>query len=250
MTSQSSWLPYRDTVTLSIHVAPHPDSLIALVCDQLADPPEDPFTPELIAVPTRGIERWITQRTATELAARGVGDGICANIGFPSPSRLVRDTLLAVPALAASVVAWDGPALTGHVLAAIDSHIAEPWMRLIQRYIEADHTSNRLTAATKIAHLFSTYARRRPHMIRAWSTGENTGPGGEEIPEGDRWQPLLWRVGRETNVRLTAVVLASPFTVARASGAGGSAALIVWATIGSPASVSLPTETNALALER
>jgi exodeoxyribonuclease V gamma subunit len=171
--------------------------LIALVCDQLADPPDDPFAPELIAVPTRGIERWITQRTATELAARGVGDGISANIGFPSPSRLVRDTLLAVPALAASVAAWDGPALTGHVLAAIDSHVAEPWMRLIQRYIEADHSSNRLTAATKIARLFSTYARRRPHMIRSWST-ENTGPGGEEIPEGDRWQPLLWRVVRET----------------------------------------------------
>jgi exodeoxyribonuclease V gamma subunit len=72
-------------VALSVHVAPHPDALVARLCDDLADPPEDPFVPELIAVPTRGIERWLTQRIASELAARGIGDGIAANIDCPWP---------------------------------------------------------------------------------------------------------------------------------------------------------------------
>jgi exodeoxyribonuclease V gamma subunit len=185
---------------VSTHVAPHPDALVGLLCDQLAQPPEDLFAAELIAVPTRGIERWLTQQIASGLAARGIGDGICANIDFPSPSRMVREALLAVPDLAASVTAWEGPALRSHVLNAIDTQLDEPWMRLVQRYVEADHGgpgANRLSAATKIGRLFATYARRRPAMIRAWSAGDDIGPGGGGIADGDCWQPQLWRVVRE-----------------------------------------------------
>jgi exodeoxyribonuclease V gamma subunit len=182
---------------LHVHVAPHPDALVARLCDDLADPPEDPFTPELIAVPTRGIERWLTQRIASELAARGIGDGIAANIDFPSPRQLVRETLLAVPELAASVQAWQSDDLTSHVLAAVDDHADEPWLRLIQRYIETPGP-NRLTAATKIARLFSAYARRRPEMIRSWAAGADVGPSGDPIRDGDAWQPRLWRLVRET----------------------------------------------------
>lgn len=187
-------------MTVSIQVAPHPDLLIARVCDQLASPPEDPFAAELIAVPTRGIERWMTQQIATGLAARGVGDGICANIEFPSPSRLVREVLLAVPGLAGSVTAWEGEALTARVLDAIDTVITEPWMGMIRRHLDPGDGSvgeTRLAAATKIARLFSTYARRRPQMIRAWASGADVGPSGQPIPDGDAWQPRLWRSVRD-----------------------------------------------------
>ena len=56
----------------------------------LASAPADPFAQEVVAVPTRGIERWLTQRIAAELADRTSGDGVCANVEFPSPRRLVR----------------------------------------------------------------------------------------------------------------------------------------------------------------
>ena len=168
-------------MAVSVHVAPHPDALVARLCDTLAEPPDDPFSPELIAVPTRGIERWLTQRIASELAARGIGDGIAANIEFPSPRQLVREVLLAVPELAASVEAWQTDQLTSHILAAIDAHSQAPWLRLIERYIEADE-ANRLAAATKIARLFATYGRRRPEMIRAWALGDDTGPDGPPSP--------------------------------------------------------------------
>ena len=62
-------------MALNVHVAPHPDALVALLIDQLAGPPDDPFAAESIAVPTRGIERWLTQQIASGLAARGIGDG-------------------------------------------------------------------------------------------------------------------------------------------------------------------------------
>ncbi len=65
-------------MAVTVHVAPHPDALVGRLCDLLAEPPDDPFQPELVAVPTRGIERWLTQRFAAELSERGVGDGIAA----------------------------------------------------------------------------------------------------------------------------------------------------------------------------
>ncbi len=186
-------------MTVSVHVAPHPDALVDLVVDHLADPPDDPFAPELIAVPTRGIERWLTQQIASGLAARGAGDGIAANIEFPSPWRLVREVLLAVPELAPSVDAWQGPGLVAHVLVAIDAHAAEPWLRMVERYlatVDGTPGPNRITAATKIARLFSAYARRRPEMIRSWAAGEDVGPDGGATSAGDAWQPRLWRAVR------------------------------------------------------
>ena len=129
-------------MALLTHVASHPDALVSLLCDQLAVPPDDLFAPEIIAVPTRGIERWLTQRIASGLAGRGAGDGVCANIEFPSPRRLVRRVLLEVPELAASVAAWEGPTLTGHLVEAIDVHLEEPWMRVIARFLESPDGSD------------------------------------------------------------------------------------------------------------
>ena len=44
------------------------------------------MTPEVVSVPTRGIERWLTQQLSAHLGASdGRQDGVCANIDFPFP---------------------------------------------------------------------------------------------------------------------------------------------------------------------
>ncbi len=189
-------------MALVIHVGSHPDELVGQLCGMLASPPADPFAREVVAVPTRGIERWLTQRISSELANRTSGDGVCANVEFPSPRRLVREVLLAVPELAASLDAWEGTALTRCVVSVVDDHLAEPWMWLLARFVDAPNAvatlgnSQRLRAARKIARLFARYTRRRPEMVRAWTEGEDLGPGGETLPGADIWQPRLWRLVR------------------------------------------------------
>lgn len=189
-------------MALLIHVGSHPDELVGGLCEMLASPPADPFAQEVVAVPTRGIERWLTQRIASELADRTSGDGVCANVGFPSPRRLVRDVLRAVPELASALDAWEGPALTRTVVSVVDDHLEESWMWLLARFIDAPNAvdafgnSQRLRAARKIAGLFTRYARRRPQMVRAWMEGDDLGPDGGALPEGDVWQARLWRLVR------------------------------------------------------
>ena len=200
-------MPFRlgGVVALLIHVGSHPDELVTGLGEMLASPPADPFAPELVAVPTRGIERWLTQRIALDLADRTAGDGVCANVAFPSPHRLARTAMLAVPDLAAALPAWDRPALTSSVLSILDERIEEPWMWLLARFIEVPDDdpvarragSRRLRAARKITDLFGRYARRRPGMLRAWLKGADLGPDGDYLPAAYGWQPRLWRLVRE-----------------------------------------------------
>src|SRR6185369_8635614 len=87
---------YPRSAVLHLHRADRADRLIGALAAVLAEPPADPFAPEVIAVPTRGVERWLTQRLSHALGAAGAGaDGVCANVAFPSPRRLVDEAVAA-----------------------------------------------------------------------------------------------------------------------------------------------------------
>ena len=45
---------------LEIHRAERADMLADALAELLANAPPDPFAPDVVAVPTRGIERWLT----------------------------------------------------------------------------------------------------------------------------------------------------------------------------------------------
>ena len=55
---------------LTVHRAERADSLVGPLAELLATAPEDPFEPEVIAVPSRGVERWISQQLALSLGCR------------------------------------------------------------------------------------------------------------------------------------------------------------------------------------
>ena len=63
--------------------------------DLLARPLADPLAQEVVVVPAKGVERWLTQRLSHRLGvgARG-GDGVCAGVDFVTPHSLVSMLLL------------------------------------------------------------------------------------------------------------------------------------------------------------
>src|SRR3712207_2949175 len=79
---------------LHLHRSDRADGLVEALAGLLGEPPADPFAPEVICVPTRGMERWLAQRLSASLGASdGRTDGVCANFLFPSPRRLVGDAI-------------------------------------------------------------------------------------------------------------------------------------------------------------
>ena len=52
-------------MTLLVHRSERADELVSALGDLLMEAPADPMTPEVVSVPTRGVERWLTQRLST-----------------------------------------------------------------------------------------------------------------------------------------------------------------------------------------
>ena len=77
-------------MSLHLHRAERADRLVQALGEMLSTPLPDPFTTEIVSVPTPGVERWLAQRLSHQLgAAAERADGVCAGVAFPSPRRLV-----------------------------------------------------------------------------------------------------------------------------------------------------------------
>ncbi len=193
-------------MSLHLHRAERADRLVAALGEVLADPLPDPFSTEVVSVPTPGVERWLTQRLATRLgAAAGGADGVCAGISFPSTRRLVARAL---GEREGSTVAdpWRPEHAVWPLLRVLDASRGEVWSEVLWRYLgdransaagptaaDTARGGRRWSTARHLAGLFARYAAARPAMLLGWAAGRDV--DGEDRPLGpDRvWQAELWR---------------------------------------------------------
>ncbi|WP_079576009.1 exodeoxyribonuclease V subunit gamma [Krasilnikoviella flava] len=182
---------------LHVHRSERSDALVAPLADVLAEPPDDPFTPDVVAVPTRGIERWLAQRLSHRLGVVGrSGAGVCANVDFSSPSRLVASAVTAVTGVEPDADPWRRARLVWPVLETIDASLDEGWAAPLARYVgeagDGVRRSRRVALAQRVAELFAAYAQQRPGLLTGWREGRD-----DDAPDDLAWQPRLWRLVRE-----------------------------------------------------
>ena len=129
---------------LHIHRSERADGLVAALRELLAEPLGDPFAAEVVCVPTRGMERWLTQRMSACFGATpGRADGVCANVEFPSPRRLVGDAVAAASGIDPDDDIWLPERLVWPLLEVVDGRppfprIAPPWRRGVDEVVETD----------------------------------------------------------------------------------------------------------------
>jgi exodeoxyribonuclease V gamma subunit len=184
-------------VSLTLHRAERSDVLVRRLAAVLADVPVDPFSADVVAVPSKGVERWIAQSLSASLGAADGGDGVCANVVFPSPGRLVRDALAAASDVAVEEDPWDASRLPWPLLEVIDTCATEPWCRTLGRHLGllggGLNRGRRMAVAQKLARLFTAYGAERPTMLLAWRISQDTDGYGDALPPDLRWQAELWR---------------------------------------------------------
>ncbi|MFF2269173.1 exodeoxyribonuclease V subunit gamma [Cellulosimicrobium cellulans] len=178
-----------------MHRSERAEALVAPLAAVLAEAPEDPFTPDVVAVPTRGVERWLAQRLSHHLGA-GETSGICANVDFRGPRRLVEQVVADLTDLDPDDDPWRPERLAWSVLEVLDAHLAEPWAAPLARYVgdpgDEVRRGRRLTLARRLADLLVDYARQRPEVVLAWSAASPVAESAD-IPDDLAWQPVLWR---------------------------------------------------------
>lgn len=191
------------SAVLFVHRSHRADDLAAVLGDVFAGAPADPFTPEVVAVPTRGVERWLTQTLSLRLGARsGRADGVVANVRFPSPREVVDDAVAAACGVDPDVDPWRGGRIVWPLLEVVDEHLEDDWLALLAGHLEdvapeGDAPRPRLAAVRHIAALFDRYALHRPDMVRAWASGADVDGAGAPLPADCAWQASLWRALRE-----------------------------------------------------
>ncbi|MBA3420293.1 MAG: exodeoxyribonuclease V subunit gamma [Thermoleophilaceae bacterium] len=185
---------------LDVHRAERGDGLLDALRLLLLEPLPDPFAREVIAVHTRGMERWLTQRMSAHLGATpGGSDGVCANVEFPSPRRVVGYAVAAASGIEPETDPWL-PERAVWPLLEVDEALAEPWLASLAAHLDgtADEPgparrARRFTSVRHLADLFDRYALHRPEMVRAWARGNDTDGAGRNLPPDTSWQATLWR---------------------------------------------------------
>ncbi len=181
---------------LHLHRGERADILAGALAELLSTGAQDPFAPELISVPSRGVERWLTQQLSLVLgAAPGRSDGVCANVEFPGPGRLVAEAVAAVSGIEARTDPWRPGRSVWPLLEVIE---AEPGLLYGgPPPPRGPGRSRHYAAARHIAGLFDKYEAYRPQMITAWARGDESDGAGEWLDPDLQWQPAVWSRLRE-----------------------------------------------------
>ncbi len=178
-------------MALHLHRAERTDLLADGLGALLAHPLPDPFAEELVLVPARGVERWLSQRLSHVLGAGGKGDGVCAGVSFRSPGSLIAEITGTV-----DDDPWSPDAMTWPLLETIDASLDQPWCAILAKHLghfdtddEAElRRGRRYSVARRLAGLFASYARQRPQLLIDWLDGNTAG-----LDDDLHWQAELWR---------------------------------------------------------
>lgn len=188
---------------IELHRSDRPEALANEFAALLRSAPADVFTPEVVVVAARGVERWLAQQLSHSLGVTMGDDGVCAGLQILAPQSLIglllgreRDD------------PWQPDRLVWPTLAAIDELVGSAHFEALAQHLGAGPTisgdtaaererrarrSRRYAVARRIAGLFASYARERPQLVIDWEAGATTDGQRKALPDDFLWQPILWR---------------------------------------------------------
>jgi exodeoxyribonuclease V gamma subunit len=144
----------------------------------------NPLEPDRIVVGSRGMERWLRHRLATEL-------GVCANVEFPFPAAFLRSQVdhICGPSGLPESTPWSQEVLTLAIAEILGTeHRIEGPLADIEA---ARHTTaQQLSIADQVARVFDRYGIYRPALVRSWCGLPEHDP--PRLPQQLEWQDLLW----------------------------------------------------------
>ena len=168
---------------LFLHSSNRLEVLAVELAKVLHAPLSSPLAPEVIAVQSKGMERWLSLQLASI-------DGIWANYRFPFPTALIRELLASLLGEVAESPLLVPENLTWRLMEILPAKLATPTYQHLAPYLY-DHSGDDLRLwqlCGRIADTFDQYLVYRHQLINDWEEGrlQHLGPHEE-------WQADLWR---------------------------------------------------------
>src|SRR5690349_13027740 len=119
-------------MALHIHRADRTDLLADGLGALLANPLPDPFAEELVIVPAKGVERWLSQRLSHILGRGGGQDGVCAGVAFRNPRSLIAEI---TGTGTAGEDPWSPDAMVWPLMEVIDASCTADWCKTLATHL-------------------------------------------------------------------------------------------------------------------
>ncbi len=161
---------------LKIYTGNHMEILAEQLARTVREPLSSPFSPEVIVVQSRGMERWVS----LELARH---NGICANCLFPFPNVFLEEIFKKLIVDLPDESPFDPVTMTFRIMKVLPSCIHLSGFESLKKYLLDDIKGLKLfQISEKIADLYDQYLVFRPDMMLRWEKGKE-----------NHWQAQLWR---------------------------------------------------------
>lgn len=164
------------TLPVHLHRSHRTENLATALAEVLEEPLDDPFAPERLIVPSRGMAQWVSLALADEL-------GVAAHLAFWTPREAVDALLGAYAPDDAPPAPWSRDTLSWSLLALLVAHRADPSLGALSAWISDADVARVWELAQRVAYTFDQYAVYRPDEVLEWSAGGGVG-----------WEPVLWRL--------------------------------------------------------
>ena len=161
---------------LNIYTSNRMENLVEALAGVLGTPLSSPFTPEILVVQSKGMQRWIAMELAGKL-------GIWANCDYPFPNKMAWQLFVkTLPGITdsslfqAEVMAWK-------IMGMLPQFLEREEFAPLKHYLDGGGFGmKQFQLAGKIADTFDQYTFFRPEMLLGWEEGT-----------GGDWQEILWR---------------------------------------------------------
>ena len=165
---------------LFLHTSNHLETLAAELSKVVSEPPDSPFTPEIVMVQSLGMRRWISLQLADRL-------GICMRCEFPFPAKFMETTLRGLVPEMAHGDEFSAESMTWKIHRILPELLPEPEFEPVRLYAGSGDGIKLYQLASRLAHLFDQYLVYRPEMMLRWEADPRPLAGDEA------WQAALWR---------------------------------------------------------
>src|SRR5574344_764905 len=169
------------------------ETLAQALIDWSSAHPLGPLEQEVVLVQSNGTAEWFKMLQAQH-------QGICAATRVELPARFLWRSWRQIlgPQRVPSLSPLDEQPMAWRLMRLLPTCLELPAFAPIARFLRDDQPQRLLQLASRLADLFDQYQVYRSDWLLAWEAGRDHLPGlpgqpDTPLPEGQEWQPPLWR---------------------------------------------------------
>ncbi len=168
---------------LTLHQSNRLEHLADALALELGKHPAAPLSEQPILVSSPGMGTWLQIHLAQRL-------NIAAGLSFPLPARWLWQQYRKLVAQVPDKSVWDKAPLSWVLWQKLDEIVAAPDCAALKTYLDEADALKRYRLCLRLADLYDQYQMHRPDWLQAWSVGRSP----IAVPDGQQWQPALWRM--------------------------------------------------------